>query len=95
MAQAIAIREHFINYPDTRIRNRVVFKLNSDDYSEFDIRKVGAAIRQKNLTYKYHRQYSKTKLMSWGVFTIIIGNPVSDEFCENFTKNLLNSIKWN
>ncbi len=59
-----------LSYPDTKKGNTIVFKCNSDDFQKEHIRKISAYLKKKGYKYKYYRQYSDTKLMSWGCYTI-------------------------
>jgi hypothetical protein len=78
----------FINYPDSKKLTEVVFKLNSDDFSPVDIRKISAYIKSLGYKYKYYRTYSDTKLMSWGVYKIQYNELVTWE------ENIILAEKW-
>jgi len=79
-------------YPQNKKSTEVHFKLNSDDYSSADIRKITKYLKDNGMTYKYYRMYSDTKLMSWGVFRLPVYRYCSFEENETVTKSILSAV---
>lgn len=81
--------QYFITYPDKKNSQDIHFKLNSDDYTTNDIRKVTEYLKNKGYNFKYTRSYSKIKIMSWGVFKISTDKFVSFETNEVESQKIL------
>lgn len=50
--------------------HEIKFKLNSDDFSRSDIKKIRKHLRSRGEKFKDHSYHSKIKCMSWQTFRI-------------------------
>lgn len=80
------------SYPSVKNAGDIHFKLNSDDFSASDVRKVASYLRKNGIEYTYYRIYSKIKLMSWGVFRISTNENVTFPINEIHTQSILNAV---
>jgi hypothetical protein len=85
-----------IDMPRRVMPNTYCFKINSDDMP--CARSFNQWLRGKNIKYKYTRQYSQTKLMSWGGWKInylSANQPIITNFEQNiqYAKGLLSEYQ--
>lgn len=80
------------SYPSIKNAGEIHFKLNSDDFTKQDIRKISKYLKDKGICYKYYRQYSNIKLMSWGIYKISTNENITFSINEIRTKQILNAV---
>lgn len=85
-----ANKQFHLTYIPSKRPFSIVFKLNSDDYNNFLIKKITKYLKDNGFSFKKSRTYSKVKLMSWVKFEVDSETYVSFEENDILANSILN-----